>query len=646
MDNAGQGGFLNLVFPEWGAMLNGNVEAVTPWLVLVIWALAGWVCYFAWREARRALDLLEESARPIRGVTQEHLWERRAEIAAAADDCSELVANAWREFNETLVSDGRQLFNTVEAAEFFDEHRFAPTLVGNRLLHAAPTALTMLGLLGTFIGLTVGLRDLDLGSTAEELRVGIQGLVHGAALGFTASLWGVATSLVTNVFERWQERRVVKRAHALQAEIDHLFKMRSPEQSLSDIAASSNESKAALQTLHEKIGSALQESVKGVGEKTTLAVTAAIHDSLGPIMADLAERAANQSADVFKEISRQLTTSFSDVGTSLAAELSASSQAMRSTIDHMSDQLKLQADEHTAQMAELRTTAGEGLARQAAEHSSNMNEFRQVVAEQLAREQSVHASQMSELRRAMAEQAKQHVELVTELQRTATEQLERNAAAYAEHVSELQRMTGELIAAMTEATSHQAGMLTRSLPQVVSSLERASSLISSAMIGMNSASETVEGVTAHLGRVSTDLGDMLTSAITSMTELSSKTAGVAQAMDAQQGTVVELTERSVAAAQHLSRASETLNGGFAGMRSAQQLFLSDLEQQLKKHSAAMAGWLAAYGNEVTKQTSDRMEQWNAQTDRFSSSMLSTVQVLSEVVDELSAKRPTAEEAVA
>jgi len=39
-------------------------------------------------------------------------------------------------------------------------------------------------------------------------KAGIQTLVDGAALGFTASLWGVAMSLVTNVYERWQEHQV------------------------------------------------------------------------------------------------------------------------------------------------------------------------------------------------------------------------------------------------------------------------------------------------------------------------------------------------------------------------------------------------------------------------------------------------------
>ncbi len=147
---------------------------------------------------------------------QEDLWTRRAEIEQKAKNCSTPVADAWRDYDATLVVDDRRLLSTSPAEEFFNEHRFAPRLVDNRFLHAVPTSLTTLGLLGTFLGLTVGLRAVDLGSTTDELRDGIQTLVAGAALGFTASLWGVAMSLVTNVFERWQERRVVRSVRALQ----------------------------------------------------------------------------------------------------------------------------------------------------------------------------------------------------------------------------------------------------------------------------------------------------------------------------------------------------------------------------------------------------------------------------------------------
>ncbi len=357
MGNGGLGSFWTLILPDFSGIFSGEVEAVTPVLVLVIWAVALYVARFAVGEAKRAKVLIDQTTRLLDGLEPESLYDRRGEIAERANELPATIRDAWREFDDSLVTESGRLYTTVGAAEFFNEQRFAPRLVGNRFLHAAPTALTTLGLLGTFLGLTVGLRGLDLGSTSDELRTGIQTLVDGAALGFTASLWGVFMSLATNVIERWQEREVVKHVERLQARLDALFRMKSPEQSLSDIAAASGESKEALQVLHEKIGSALQESVQYVGESTSRAVSEALNAALAPVMQEIAQRAANQSADVFKEVSAQLTSSFHQIGASLADELKSSAESMRATLEDMGRQLSHHTEEHLDRLGVLEKSA-------------------------------------------------------------------------------------------------------------------------------------------------------------------------------------------------------------------------------------------------------------------------------------------------
>lgn len=347
----------DLLFPRFGALTSGSVEAITPFLVLVIWGIAIWTLGFSMWQYIGAARAIKDVKALVASRTPENLARDRNAILHEATSKSPVAANAWREFDETLVAEPERLFNTVSAEEFFHEQLFAPRLVGNRFLHAIPTALTTLGLLGTFAGLTIGLRELELGSTGDELRDSIQVLVEGAALGFTASLWGVGTSLVVNIVERLLERRVVKRTRALQAHIDGLFQLRSPEQSLSDIAAHTARSEEALQVLHEKIGSALQESVAQVGERTERALSHAISSTIGPVMENLAQRAANQSAEVFEAVSAQLTESFARMGTTVADELNSSATKMRSTLEYMAEQLARQADQHLEQMATMQTAA-------------------------------------------------------------------------------------------------------------------------------------------------------------------------------------------------------------------------------------------------------------------------------------------------
>lgn len=59
-----------------------------------------------------------------------------------------------------------------------------------------------LGVLGTFVGLSVGLSELHINDT-EALRSGIGSLLDGMKVAFYTSVWGVLLSLMWTMFDRW-----------------------------------------------------------------------------------------------------------------------------------------------------------------------------------------------------------------------------------------------------------------------------------------------------------------------------------------------------------------------------------------------------------------------------------------------------------
>src|SRR5690554_298693 len=93
------------------------------------------------------------------------LNRRETEQDAMRQD-PKVVGPLWREFDETLVlsHDNQQLFNTLDADHFFNARTLAMGLTGSRLLAAAPSFLVAIGVLGTFVGLTVGLDSINLDS--------------------------------------------------------------------------------------------------------------------------------------------------------------------------------------------------------------------------------------------------------------------------------------------------------------------------------------------------------------------------------------------------------------------------------------------------------------------------------------------------
>ncbi|ASA97905.1 hypothetical protein HPJ97_13260 [Anoxybacillus flavithermus] len=67
-----------------------------------------------------------------------------------------------------------------------------------------------IGVLGTFIGLSVGLSELNNSGGTEALRSGIGSLLGGMKVAFYTSVWGVSLSLLWTVFDRWISGRLDK----------------------------------------------------------------------------------------------------------------------------------------------------------------------------------------------------------------------------------------------------------------------------------------------------------------------------------------------------------------------------------------------------------------------------------------------------
>ncbi len=76
------------------------------------------------------------------------------------------VGHLWLEFDETLIEireDGvTQLFNTFDAVYFFNSSTLAKGVTNNRLIAAVPGFLTAIGVIGTFVGLQIGLSGMDI----------------------------------------------------------------------------------------------------------------------------------------------------------------------------------------------------------------------------------------------------------------------------------------------------------------------------------------------------------------------------------------------------------------------------------------------------------------------------------------------------
>lgn len=248
----------------------------------------------------------------------------------------------WREFDESLVlsSDQKQLFNTLDAEHFFNPRTLAGGLTASRLLAAAPSFLVAIGVLGTFVGLTVGLEGL-VGSTGEieALKGGINKLISGAAVAFMTSVWGVLFSLLLNFIEKMFERAALQGIQALQHDVDALYPRIPAEQSLVHIAEYGKESKEALQELHERIGERLQETLTGMNEAMQTALTDALNNIMAPAIQTLVSTTSQQSTQVLESLVGNFMEGMTSVGREQGQQMQQAAANVNAAVSGMSEQL-------------------------------------------------------------------------------------------------------------------------------------------------------------------------------------------------------------------------------------------------------------------------------------------------------------------
>lgn len=335
---------LKLLWPDFSLLLTGNTNGISAWFWLLtagiftiaLFALLVHLVHFKAR--LQAVNSL------LAGQTREQLALNRRETVQRAQALKNTgISMLWREFDESLVSSGDQklLFNTLDAEHFFNARTLAPGLTASRLLAATPGFLVAIGVLGTFVGLTIGLVGLELSSSSgvEALRKGIDGLISGAAVAFMTSVWGVTFSLLLNFIEKMFERSALAQVQSLQNKIDGLYPRILAEQSLVHIADYSRESSTALQELHERIGDRLQESMAGMNEAMQTALADTLNNIMGPAIQTLVSGASQQSTQVLDKLVGSFMEGMTSVGREQGNLMQQAAADINNAVGAMSGQL-------------------------------------------------------------------------------------------------------------------------------------------------------------------------------------------------------------------------------------------------------------------------------------------------------------------
>ncbi len=162
--------FLSKFFPDFSMVSTLEFSSLTyqaAFLSILIWGLLLTIClwyfikvWWSYNSSVKAVKYYEVHLQSLPN-NSEMIATQRREIAQNAMKNPKL-GNVWKEFDQSLIESNGKLYNTVDAAYFFNTHTLASGLTENRLFAAVPGFLTALGVLGTFLGLTFGLGEIHL----------------------------------------------------------------------------------------------------------------------------------------------------------------------------------------------------------------------------------------------------------------------------------------------------------------------------------------------------------------------------------------------------------------------------------------------------------------------------------------------------
>ncbi len=576
---------------------------------------------------------------------------RKATLDKALDQDSKVTGALWREFDESLVYsfDKTRLSNTLDAEHFFNSTTLAYGLTSSRLLSAAPTFLTAIGVLGTFIGLTLGLKDLQVNAEeVDTLKSGVSAMINGAAVAFMTSVWGVGLSLFLNMFEKLVERGALSGIRDLQQQIDFLYPRLPAEHSLVQIAASSEDSKEALQELHERIGDRLQETVSGMSDSMQQAFTDAMNNVMAPAIKTLVDNASSQSTDVLEQLVSKFMGAMQSAGREQGESMNSAAEGVRESLSSMATQMEslfqkldeqqTKSREHTQSTSEEFARLLEQQRQDAILRQEQMEQKFNQLMEQLSAKAGAQFEKADENERKRAsEQAESHQEMITALKG----QLSQFSAVSAEQVKSMQEASNkqrgelsetfesslsalkELIAQQTEAAFNRQDQLDERLGNQVEELAAKQQQLLAAvaegtqqaqqqmvqmaeqhrqlMAELNSVTRSVESSSQNMNNSSSQLGLLSTnlkqvtdvldkrleSVTTSLEGVGEQNRSLAEHVSQQAQTLKQLQGELHEATIHFEKAAQSAEHGFQSMNQHQQAFLEGVNREFERLGASL-----------------------------------------------------------
>lgn len=426
------------------------------------------------------------------------------------------LANTYSKTINIDTSKGKK--SNIPASEFINDFSVCKyNKLNLRMLDTAAGTLVGLGLLGTFLGLTLGIKGFDSSNT-ERINESIQGLLAGMGTAFLTSLLGMTFSILFTAADKALRHRLYKDVKELTDKLDS-------EYYIDDLVLANINQQNIVNQLYKALKNDLQQQALEIANKLTYTNAEGQNVTIGNAIREILTENTKQSKALMSfstDLAMELNQGFDETLSRqmqqkivpLMESVDATTKAVVEHIDKMADTVSSPAtDMMQSVVDELKQSM-----------QSLINEFSAGLSSSATSELEHLATQLGTATLAMADFPKNMENISATLQVTIEEvkhaiseisntSANANSTAMQQMQEQITYATGAISNAITEVKEVMSGISQSSQEQsnqMVSKLADAAEKMGSFLTGTistlsNSVQQSVKGITDDINSKQTDL---------------------------------------------------------------------------------------------------------------------------------------------
>lgn len=417
---------------------------------------------------------------------------------------SDLIKGIWRKYQRTLISipgnDGLEKYSTVESESYFSVAAFTEGMKGGLWSGLAGT-FTGIGILGTFIGLTIGLAGVDTSSTGA-LSSSISGLLGGMSTAFVTSIFGIVSAIVFGVWHSQNMKRFGDAVSRFTDALDQVFIRKSVEEILLEELAESRAQRAAMEQLSTDMAISICDHLPDVLDQLAEKMDSAMKGNLDTMLAGLSERQDKQTEQLMQISSNTnslVSGGFDQLGDVLkkgvgqgAEELGNSLKNLSSDIASLAEGIRDILDRSTKASSEANQKTLDALN----EAISKMNETMEGMANKQTEETDKNIQRMTALMEEMKTTMKDIFDKMAasaKEQRAEIDKIAKDSADQTkENLGAINASVKELMAEIADQMQQMQSMMDTHEKHMQETLDQMRQAVSSSGNVVNAAGKTVE----------------------------------------------------------------------------------------------------------------------------------------------------------